>query len=81
MSVMYEDMTNIEVINQTSAKRRVLVDPTMTWQTALEICDHVVKMGICARNGILLNKVGNLYKYTDKQIASAWLIVSRGYSD
>lgn len=80
--MMYEDTTNIAILNQTSAKRRVLVDPEMTWQLALEICDHVVKMGICARNGIYLSgKVGNLYKYTDKQIASAWLIVSRGYSD
>ena len=100
--MMYEDMANLSILPKTSTKRRVLVDPEMTWQTALEIVDHVVRCHLVRINGLPVTErqykaikmdnpnIASQYVnslqvcekfYSAKQIASAWLIVSRGYSD
>ena len=78
--MMYEDMANLSILPKTSFNRRVLVDPDMTWQKALDICNHVVGCHLVRINGLPV-KNETEKSYSSKQIASAWLIVSRGYSD
>lgn len=61
-----------------------LIDPSMNWMEALTITDAMVRQTLINRgvNYPEPNSAKNLLDlYTPKQLISAWIIVSRGYSD
>ena len=61
-----------------------LIDPSMNWREALTITDAMVRQTLVKRvpNYPDLESAQNLLDLsTPSQLISAWLIVSRGYSD
>ena len=61
-----------------------LIDPSMNWREALTITDAMVRQTLVKRVPDYpdLDSAKKLLDlYTPSQLISAWLIVSRGYSD
>lgn len=78
MSVMYEDKPNRPTVQSSP-----LIDPSMDWKEALAVVDNMVRQSLVDRvpNYPPINCKAILDQYTPNQLISAWLIVSRGYSD
>tara|TARA_B100000965_G_scaffold57326_1_gene43603 strand:+ start:3058 stop:3291 length:234 start_codon:yes stop_codon:yes gene_type:complete len=70
-------------INNDRPANTSLVDPSMDWKEALNIVDTMVRQNLEERNCYLLdlNCRAILDQYSPNQLISAWMIVSRGYSD
>jgi len=78
MSVVYRDKPNRPTIQSSP-----LIDPSMDWKEALAVVDNMVRQTLVDRvpNYPPINCKAILDQYTPNQLISAWLIVSRGYSD
>ena len=78
MSALYEDKSNRSTIQSSP-----LIDPSMDWKEALAVVDNMVRQNLVDRvpNYPPINCKAILDQYTPNQLISAWLIVSRGYSD
>tara|TARA_X000000950_G_C13797050_1_gene611861 strand:- start:737 stop:973 length:237 start_codon:yes stop_codon:yes gene_type:complete len=78
MSALYEDKPNRSTIQSSP-----LIDPSMDWKEALAVVDNMVRQNLVDRvpNYPPINCKAILDQYTPNQLISAWLIVSRGYSD
>ena len=76
-------MYDYKINNNRPARSHSLVDPSMNWKEALNIVDNMVRQTINERVPFVpaLNCKAVLDQYTPKQLISAWIIVSRGYSD
>ncbi len=84
---MYDNKIN----NDRPARSHSLVDPSMSWKEALNIIDNMVRLTLLTKAGkdpnwlqyrpLALNCKSYLDHYSSNQLISAWIIVSRGYSD
>ena len=78
MTTLYEDKPNRPTVQSSP-----LIDPSMDWKEALAVVDNMVRQSLVDRvpNYPPINCKAILDQYTPNQLISAWLIVSRGYSD